>query len=200
MREPERVTKQEEVKSDTEQESALSEEEEPTQQYRMDQSTPKVMEESVKGAVSGFSLSSIALKKAAQKKELRENKTENLPEDNFDKATLIKVWSNYITILKKEGKQNIASIMEMKVPELKEGASIHFTVANALNKVELTQEMEHLLPFLRTELNHFNLEINLNIAESIQEESVFTPQEKYQYLLKINPTLDTLRKKFDLDF
>ena len=25
------------------------------------------------------------------------------------------------------------------------------------------------------------------------------PQEKYQYLVKINPTLEELRKKFDLD-
>ena len=112
----------------------------------------------------------------------------------------MQVWSQYITRLKEEGKQNIASIMEMNSPEIREGSIIHFTLANALNKVELTQEMEHLLPYLRAQLNHYNIQMVLEVTESIQEESVYTPQEKYQYLLKINPALDSLRKKFDLDF
>ena len=60
--------------------------------------------------------------------------------------------------------------------------------------------MEHLLPYLRAQLNHYNIQMVLEVTESIQEESVYTTQEKYQYLLKINPALDNLRKKFDLDF
>ncbi|MGB1831227.1 MAG: hypothetical protein ACPHIT_03375, partial [Flavobacteriaceae bacterium] len=97
------------------------------------------------------------------------------------------MWSNYISTLKKEGKLNIASIMEMNSPEVEAGTKIHFTVANALNKVELMQEKERLLPFLRKELNHYKIDIHLNIAETLQEDAVYTPQEKYQYLLKINP-------------
>ena len=59
---------------------------------------------------------------------------------------------------------------------------------------------DRLLPYLREQLNHYGIKINLNITENIKEESVFSPQEKYQYLLKINPALDTLRKNFDLEF
>lgn len=112
----------------------------------------------------------------------------------------MQVWSQYISRLREEGKQNIASIMQMNKPEIKEAARINFTVANSLNKVELTQEMEHLLPYLRAQLNNYKIQMVLEVTESIQEESVYTPQEKYQYLLKINPALDSLRKKFDLDF
>ena len=39
-----------------------------------------------------------------------------------------------------------------------------------------------------------------NHTEKIREESVFSPNEKYQYLLKINPALEKLRTTFDLDF
>ena len=47
----------------------------------------------------------------------------------------MQVWSQYIARLKEEGKQNIASIMEMNSPEIREESIIHFTLANALNKV-----------------------------------------------------------------
>ena len=77
---------------------------------------------------------------------------------------------------------------------------INFSVANEMNKLELQSEMENLLPYLRKKLNNFSLKIEINITEVIKEEIAFSPQEKYQYLLKANNVLDELRKKFDLDF
>ena len=77
---------------------------------------------------------------------------------------------------------------------------INFSVANEMNKLELQSEMENLLPYLRKKLNNFSLKIEINITETIKEEIAFSPQEKYQHLLKANNVLDDLRKKFDLDF
>ena len=77
---------------------------------------------------------------------------------------------------------------------------INFSVANEMNKLELHSEMENLLPYLKKKLNNFSLKIEINITEVIKEEIAFSPQEKYQYLLKANNVLDELRKKFDLDF
>jgi DNA polymerase-3 subunit gamma/tau len=73
-------------------------------------------------------------------------------------------------------------------------------VANDMNKVEMIREQEYLLPFLRKNLNHFGIAIELEIKESLKEDSIYSPQEKYQYLVKLNPTLELLRKNFDLDF
>lgn len=125
---------------------------------------------------------------------------ENLPEESFELDTLRQHWNTYAERLKKEGKQNIASIMQMHQPNLTDPSTLTFQVANDMNKVEMTREMEQLLPFLREKLRHYGISIELNITESIREESVFSPQEKYQHLLKINPVLETLRKNFDLDF
>ena len=69
-----------------------------------------------------------------------------------------------------------------------------------MNKIELYSEIQNLLPYLRKKLNNFSLKIEINITETIKEEVVFSPQEKYQHLLKANNVLDELRKKFDLDF
>lgn len=84
--------------------------------------------------------------------------------------------------------------------ELEDTDQIVFTVANEMNKVEVNQEMEFLLPFLRKRLNNFDIKLKLIVTETVKEETVFSPTEKYQYLVKLNPTLEELRNKFDLDF
>tara|TARA_B100001059_G_scaffold203185_1_gene211636 strand:- start:1027 stop:1608 length:582 start_codon:yes stop_codon:yes gene_type:complete len=159
-----------------------------------------LQEENIKHEVSGFSLSSIAVKKAAKKNNHPRDKKENLPKDSFDKKSLLKFWNEYSEYIKVEGKQNISSIMKMNHPDLISQSTISFDVANEMNKVEMTREMKYLIPFISEKLNHFGIKIEIVIKKRNQEDSIYSPQEKYQYLLKINPSLDKLRKKFDLDF
>jgi DNA polymerase-3 subunit gamma/tau len=109
--------------------------------------------ELLKREVSGFSLSSIALKKAAKKINQPVVNEENPAEDSFEKEALLKTWGKYTEDLKKVGKQNIASIMEMRHPDLINQSTIEFRVANEMNKVEMIREIENLLPFLRKHLS-----------------------------------------------
>jgi hypothetical protein len=113
---------------------------------------------------------------------------------------LIHLWNQYTKTLKEKGKNNLASIFEMNSVKLDQPGKILFEVANDMNRVEITQEMEFLLPFLREKLNNFEIEIEVRVVENTKIETVFSPQEKYQHLLKINPNLEDLRKTFDLDF
>lgn len=153
----------------------------------------------LKTTVSGFSLSSIALKKAAAKVQKPKDREAEKPNDAFDQNQLEILWKEYIDKLKNQGKQNIASILSMNIIELKGQNTLLFTVANDMNKVEVNREMEHLLPFLRERLNNFRISVELKISETTKEDAVYSSQEKYQYLVKINPSLEELRKKFDLD-
>ena len=159
-----------------------------------------LQEENIKHEVSGYSLSSIAVKKAAKKNNRPRDKKVNLPKDSFDKESLLKFWNEYSEYIKVEGKQNISSIMKMNQPDLISQSTISFDVANEMNKVEMTREMKYLIPFISEKLNHFGIKVEIVIKKKIQEDSIYSPQEKYQYLLKINPSLDKLREKFDLDF
>ena len=151
-------------------------------------------------SVSGFSLSSIAVKKAAKKLYRNEIKEKNLPEDTFTPEVISQFWNEYAENIKVEGKKNIASIMGMNIPEMKNQSTISFFVANDMNKVEMTNEMKLLLPFLKEKLNNYGIKIEIIVKKTIKEDSVYSPKEKYQYLVKINPTLEKLRKNFDLDF
>lgn len=150
--------------------------------------------------VSGFSLSSIALKKAAKEKNKPTLKVSELPQNPFKQKDLDLLWKQYIENIKNDGKSNMASILFMNSPVLSDNSQISFEVANEMNKSELIKEMEELLPYLRNHLNNQILSISIGISENIKEETIFSSPEKYQHLLKINPVLDTLRKTFNLDF
>jgi hypothetical protein len=156
--------------------------------------------EFIKIPVSGFSLSSIALKKEAKEKNKPTIKVSELPQNPFKQKDLELLWKQYIETLKKDGKSNMASILFMNSPILSDNFQISFKVANEMNKSELIKEMEKLMPYLRNHLNNQILSISIGISENIKEETIFSSPEKYQHLLKINPVLDTLRKTFYLDF
>ena len=153
-----------------------------------------------KATVSNFSLSSVALKKAASKVVQKKIPEEAKPKDPFELEDLKALWTEYIDQLKKERKLNIASILSMNNLEVENSNQILFTVANEMNKAEVNQEMEHLLPCLRKRLNNYEIQIKLIVSEITKEETVSSPTEKYQYLLKLNPALEDLKNKFDLDF
>ncbi len=161
---------------------------------------PKITYNKQPNTVSGFSLSSVSLKKSIKKKEVVELDPNELPKDTFTGKELDEFWKNYALDKIKKGENNIASILQMNSPQLKEQFTIHFEVANQLNKVELSREMEYLLPALKKHFNNYSILHKIHIAKTVKVEMAYSPKEKYDQLLKINPELDRLRKTFDLEF
>ena len=150
--------------------------------------------------VSGFSLSSIELKKAARSANKPKEKRIDKPKDYFKFSALESLWEEYISNLKKEGKQNIASILSVNNITFHDTNKIYYTVPSEMNKIEMIREMDNLIPFLRKRLNNYSVEIELLVSESAKEESIYSEPEKYQYLKKINPVLEELKERFDLNF
>ena len=149
--------------------------------------------------VSSFSLSSIALKNAINK-TIEPNKKNIELEENFNIEAVNNYLNQYVENLKTEGKKNIASILSMNPISLSDNYKIHFKVANEMNRVEVNIEKERLLPFFKKHLKNDKIKIEVEILENPKQEQIYTPTEKYQYLLQLNPQLEELRKKFNLDF
>ena len=149
--------------------------------------------------VSSYSLSSIALKNAISK-TIEPNKKNIVLEENFNIEAVNKYLNQYVENLKTEGKKNIASILSMNPISLSDNYKIQFKVANEMNRVEVNIEKERLLPFLKKHLKNDKIKIEVEISENPKQEQIYTPTEKYQYLLQLNPQLEELRKKFNLDF
>ena len=88
----------------------------------------------------------------------------------------------------------------MNTPTLNENLTIHFEVVNQLNKVELSREMEYLMPYLKNKLNNHKIKHDITISKTVRIETAYSQKEKYDLLIKINPELENLRKTFDLEF
>ena len=150
--------------------------------------------------VSSFSLSSIDLKKAASRLSKPKQKKESKPKDPFEFSALEYLWKEYTEKLKKKGKQNIASILSLNRITLKENHKISYVVESEMNKVEMDLEIEDLISFLRTKLNNYSIEIEIEVKKTTKENLVYSDSEKFKYLRKVNPLIEELRDEFNLDF
>ena len=157
-----------------------------------------LIEDKIQNKISNYSLSSLKLKRKISHPNNKE-KNNNLPESSFKFEDLEKIMKEYIDQLKKEGKQNIISILNMNPIRLDEN-NVIFTVANEMNRVEINIEKEKLLPYLHERLDNFKIKIKVNISEVSKKDIIFSSKEKYQHLLNINPSIEILRKKFGLEF
>ncbi len=90
-------------------------------------------------------------------------------------------------------------LFQLSQPKIIDSTTIEYTVPSPLNKVELEREFVYFLPFLRKGLNNFSIQIKIIVKESEEKNFIYTPEEKYKRLREINPAIDELRKKLDLD-
>jgi len=148
---------------------------------------------------SGLSLSSIRAKKEHQIKQMEVVvDEENLPTEDFTEEAFLKEWHYCIDKIEKEGKHNLASILNMDTPKLK-GTDIHLTFPTETNKKEVIQGQYDLMTHIRTKLKNFDISLVITVNEVMDKKYVFTPQDKYDKLKEANPNLEILRRTFDLD-
>src|SRR5690606_32180726 len=101
---------------------------------------------------SGLSLKSIKAKKEHLIRQMDVVVDEqDLPTEAFTEAQLLKCWKAYTKQLKENGQHNMASIMSIDTPKLKD-STIHLTFPSDTNKVELERHQYELLGYLRKKL------------------------------------------------
>ena len=151
--------------------------------------------------ISSFSLSSIDFKKEnkIQSKNNYNAYIEKVQED-FSQTKLSSVWNSYLSQKLKKGENNIASILQLNLPEIKEKNVIRFSVLNDSNKLELMEEKKHLIPFLKKYLKNDNILFEIIVKKNNIIETKYSEKEKYEMLLKKNPELGLLRSTFNLEF
>lgn len=78
------------------------------------------------------------------------------------------------------------------------------------NEVELTLASQHeremfdedrinIMPFLRSRLKHFKLELSVKINQGIQTKRIFTAEDKFKLMAEKNPALIELRNTLGLE-
>ena len=111
---------------------------------------------------------------------------------------MLNAWNEYSLKIEKQGKFNLHSHLSMGVPNL-EGSTIHLEFPNQTIKVEVERAKNSLLRHLRSSLNNYDIDIEIDVNEADVKRYAYTTREKFEKLNEINPNLDQLRKDFDLD-
>ncbi len=148
---------------------------------------------------SGLSLSSIKTKKEHSIKQMDVVINEDdLPKDPFSENDLIIVWKAYTEDLRTKGKHNLASILSIDIPKVND-TTIFLEFPNQTNKIELEKNQYDILSYLRKKLNNYHISFEISVNEEIEKQFAYTPLEKFEKLKEKNPSIDLLRKTFDLD-
>jgi len=135
-----------------------------------------------------------------ENKETDVNTVSNLPVSLVTQEQLQKVWLAFSEKIQHQKKYNLYSALTLNLPVINVNDIITHQVANKTQQNEIDEIRDELLPFLRTSLNNYNLNLQITINESIIIAKAYTPQEKFNKLVEINPLLLNLKQKLDLDF
>lgn len=149
--------------------------------------------------MSSFSLASIRKKKEWEQQQKPKEEEKDLPNNAFTQEQLEANWKIWQEEKTKKKEQNLASLFQLNQPKIIDLNTIEYSVPSPLNKVELEREFVYFLPFLRNALNNFSIQIKVLVKETEEKNFIYTPEEKYNRLRELNPAIDELRKKLDLD-
>ena len=150
--------------------------------------------------VSGLSISSLKIKKNIEKNKKQKKELQDLEVSTelFNEDDLKKEWKTYYTSLLENGSKNLASILQIDQPVLKNGNEIHFTLSNNTNKIELEKNKSGLVKFLREKLKNSKVELFVNVNKEKEKKFAYSTLEKFEKLKSLNPVIEKMRKEFKL--
>lgn len=120
-------------------------------------------------------------------------------EELFSEDTLLDFWKQYAEQIKTAGKINLFTLMTSNAPSLLPDHQIQLIIENKTQENLLSNEKIDLLNFLRVKLKNFKVDIITKQAELNDKKRLYTSNEKYQHMVEINPKLEDLRRRFNLD-
>lgn len=118
---------------------------------------------------------------------------------------LVRAWESLTEKLADEVSGVAAHLLKNTVPEFTAPHTIKVGLANpTLQQAAIEEVKHHFLPQLREELQNSHLQIESYMGSGKVGPAVsrkpYTEQERYDYLLELNPNLQLLQETFKLDF
>jgi len=86
------------------------------------------------------------------------------------------------------------------VPEIQEEFSLFLEIENTVQEGLIVGIKPELVSFLRKELKNSQISLVTKITKKVRGKIIYSDNEKYDEMVKKNPSLALLRKEFNLDF
>ena len=149
--------------------------------------------------VSSMSLASIRAKKEmaeVQKSTIKE--VVHLASEPFTETEMLEQWLKYAQRIEDKGYRIVASLLTINDPIL-EGTTIIHELPNESSKIDFEKEKPELLGYLRGKLHNHDITIDVKVNETLVLKKSYTPQDKYNRLVELNPNLELMRNMFGLE-
>lgn len=120
----------------------------------------------------------------------------------FSQEDLIRHWLAYADSIMGT-RPRMANSLKHHLPALGDALQIELVLSNSAQLEEFNRDIKpHLVPYLEKALenNRFKLLPVIPESEEPEQSSLYTPEEKYDHMLKKNPDLGKLKERFNLDF
>lgn len=124
---------------------------------------------------------------------------DGLPRQAFSPEALAEAWNLYLAQDSVQAQRRVVASLSGKPLRILADDRVELTLDNGIQADTFEEIKSDLIPFLRQHLSHYGLRFELKITETQQVLEPYTPQEKYQYLLKQNPDLARLKERLQLD-
>lgn len=117
--------------------------------------------------------------------------------ERLTKEVLRKHWEAYAAQLKADGRLPAYRLLLQDIEVAGTTITVKFT--NAVQEDILATIKEELLAYLRTRLQHANLDIKGVLVSATNPKGPYTAQEKFNYLAEKNPHLRSFQKRLNLE-
>lgn len=147
--------------------------------------------------------SSVSIKKMMEKKTEESESgydLSNMPRENYDFDDLKRAWRKFAFTVKEEGKSTLYNALMRREPKLVNEHAYLMEVDNAAQVDHIRPDMADLLESLRSELKNYDVQVEIKITETPDEEVKYkSGKEKFAALARKNPNLHILKNTFNLD-
>lgn len=96
------------------------------------------------------------------------------------------------------GEERFKAMLTTYEPEMEDENTCYITVANALQKKEFAKFGKPLMKAIQDALQNDTIQLHVRVAEYTQSTVAYTAAEKYKLLNEMNPHLDELRTRLNL--
>ncbi len=117
--------------------------------------------------------------------------------EDFTADELKLKWEAFLNRL--DDRPNLQSTLS-NLPEIRENYELVLEIENTVQEDLISNIKPELVSWLRVELKNSAIQLTTIITEKVKGRIIYTDAEKYDELVKVNPSLALLRQKFNLDF
>jgi DNA polymerase III subunit gamma/tau len=119
------------------------------------------------------------------------------PTNDFTQELLETSWMEIAVNYKNENHLYITFLKHK--PQKRDNFNIDFNVDNKIQKKEIEERAFEFMPKISEKLNNYSIQLNIGVNEHTIDTKPYTPQEKYNKMVELNPEIKNLKEQLGLD-